>query len=138
MPTTSRSSTLGPAARPGAVPDDIDSAANDKASGRVELPLIIRWSGTRAAVPRAPSMGAVVQDSSLARSSVLSHRQQRIATILAGLRQKDLGFQTDVFCQMLKRFDRLDRDEFDITNDTYNQLELSIARWTEILTEATS
>ena len=39
-----RTPTLGPATRPVAVPDDLGS--RPKASGRVELPLHIRWSGS--------------------------------------------------------------------------------------------
>jgi hypothetical protein len=39
-----RSSVLGPAARPVAVPEDLDDRSTGKASGRVELPLHIRWS----------------------------------------------------------------------------------------------
>src|SRR5262249_21758513 len=39
-----RSSKLGPAARPVAVPDDLDDPALPKASGKVELPLHARWS----------------------------------------------------------------------------------------------
>lgn len=42
---TTRTSRLGPAARPVAVPDDLDDASLPKASGEVELPLHIRWSG---------------------------------------------------------------------------------------------
>lgn len=41
-----RSSLLGPAARPVAVPDDLDDPWVRKASARVELPLHARWSGT--------------------------------------------------------------------------------------------
>jgi hypothetical protein len=40
-----RTSNLGPAARPVAVPDDLDDRSLPKASGRVELPLHVRWSG---------------------------------------------------------------------------------------------
>jgi hypothetical protein len=39
-----RSRDLGPAMRPVAVPDDLGSSM-PKASGRIELPLHIRWSG---------------------------------------------------------------------------------------------
>jgi hypothetical protein len=39
-----RSAELGPAARPVAVPDDLDASYLAKASGLVELPLHIRWS----------------------------------------------------------------------------------------------
>jgi hypothetical protein len=42
---TTRSDSLGPAARPVAVPDDVDDARLVKATGYVELPLHIRWSG---------------------------------------------------------------------------------------------
>jgi hypothetical protein len=41
-----RSTHLGPAARPVAVPDDLDDARVRKAGGRVELPLHVRGSGT--------------------------------------------------------------------------------------------
>lgn len=40
-----RTSGLGPAARPVAVAEDLDDASVPKASGEVELPLHIRWSG---------------------------------------------------------------------------------------------
>lgn len=40
-----RSSELGPAARPVAVPEDLDGPSAIKAAGRIELPLHIRWSG---------------------------------------------------------------------------------------------
>jgi hypothetical protein len=40
-----RTRELGPAARPVAVPEDLDDPSVPKASGRVELPLHIRWSG---------------------------------------------------------------------------------------------
>lgn len=43
--TTTGTATLGPAARPVAVPDDLGSLAVTKATGRIELPLGIRWSG---------------------------------------------------------------------------------------------
>jgi hypothetical protein len=48
-------------------------------------------------------------------------------------REKDLGFQIDVFCEMLHRFNRLDRDEFDVDDETYRELEHSVARWAETL-----
>ena len=41
----SRSLTLGPASRPVAVPDDIDDLNLEKASGQVQLPFHISWSG---------------------------------------------------------------------------------------------
>lgn len=40
-----RTSNLGPAARPVAVPDDLDDRSLPKARGRIELPLHVRWSG---------------------------------------------------------------------------------------------
>jgi hypothetical protein len=40
-----RTRQLGPAARPVAIPDDLDDPTAAKASGRVELPLHVRWSG---------------------------------------------------------------------------------------------
>jgi hypothetical protein len=43
---TTRTPELGPAARPVAVPEDLDDPSLPKASGRVELPFHIRWSGS--------------------------------------------------------------------------------------------
>jgi len=43
--TRTRTYELGPAARPVAVPTDLDDASVAKAAGRIELPLHIRWSG---------------------------------------------------------------------------------------------
>lgn len=40
-----RTFELGPAARPVAVPEDFDDPSIIKATGRVELPLHVRWSG---------------------------------------------------------------------------------------------
>jgi hypothetical protein len=40
-----RSPQLGPAARPVAVPEDLDDPTLAKAGGRLELPPHIRWSG---------------------------------------------------------------------------------------------
>ncbi len=40
-----RTYDLGPAARPVAVPEDLDEPSVPKARGRIELPLHIRWSG---------------------------------------------------------------------------------------------
>ena len=40
-----RTRELGPAARPVAVPVGLDDLSLQKASGRVELPLHVRWSG---------------------------------------------------------------------------------------------
>jgi hypothetical protein len=40
-----RTHEIGPTARPVAVPEDFDDASLPKASGRVKLPLHIRWSG---------------------------------------------------------------------------------------------
>lgn len=41
------SSSLGPDARPIAVPDDVDDARHVKAAGRVQLPAAVDWSGDR-------------------------------------------------------------------------------------------
>ncbi|MCZ7590045.1 MAG: hypothetical protein M5U27_14570 [Gaiella sp.] len=43
--TRTRSPELGPAARPVAVPEDLDDPALPKARGRIGLPLHVRWSG---------------------------------------------------------------------------------------------
>lgn len=40
-----RSSSLGPDARPVAVPDDVEDPRHAKAAGRVQLPATVDWSG---------------------------------------------------------------------------------------------
>ncbi len=40
-----RSRSLGPDARPVAVPDDVDDPRHPKATGRVRLPVTVDWSG---------------------------------------------------------------------------------------------
>lgn len=40
-----RSRSLGPDARPVAVPDDVDAPCHPKATGRVRLPATVEWSG---------------------------------------------------------------------------------------------
>lgn len=45
MVTRTRSSELGPAARPVSIPDDFDDPGVEKAKGQVTLPLHVRWSG---------------------------------------------------------------------------------------------
>ena len=41
---TTRTDRLGPAARPVAVPDELDDISGPKATGVIELPFHIRWS----------------------------------------------------------------------------------------------
>ncbi|HZU73461.1 MAG TPA: hypothetical protein VE990_11895 [Acidimicrobiales bacterium] len=48
---------------------------------------------------------------------------------LAG--QKDLGFQPKYFGEMLERFNRFRREEFDIGDDEFARLKESIGRWRE-------
>lgn len=43
--TLSRTSDLGPNARPVELPEDVDESSTTKASGLVQLPLHVRWSG---------------------------------------------------------------------------------------------
>src|SRR3954447_24716686 len=42
---TSRTPQLGPASRPVAVPEDFDDPTHERATGVIELPEHIRWSG---------------------------------------------------------------------------------------------
>jgi hypothetical protein len=43
--------------------------------------------------------------------------------------QKDLGFDSGVFADMLARFDRLRRDEFELDDTQYEQLRGEAERW---------
>lgn len=44
-------------------------------------------------------------------------------------KQKDLGFDENIFRQMLDRFDRLTRDEFDVDDDTYARVRTTVDQW---------
>jgi hypothetical protein len=44
---STRSATIGPSARPVAIPGDVDAPGVAKATGVVELPLRVQWSGRR-------------------------------------------------------------------------------------------
>src|ERR1700730_1406733 len=46
--------------------------------------------------------------------------------------QKDLGFSPVVFAEMLGRFNRLRREEFEIDDEQYNRLITEIKRWQAI------
>lgn len=48
--------------------------------------------------------------------------------------RKDGGFQRSVFAEMLDRFDRLDRDEFDVADATFASIVDSVRRWRTDLT----
>lgn len=45
--------------------------------------------------------------------------------------QKDLGFRPPYFAEMLERFERFRREEFDIPDDQFAQLKESLVRWRE-------
>lgn len=45
VPVGGRSRSLGPDARPVATPDDVDDPRHIKATGRVQLPVNVAWSG---------------------------------------------------------------------------------------------
>jgi hypothetical protein len=49
--------------------------------------------------------------------------------------QKDLGFDPGVFADMLTRFDRLRRDEFELEDTQYERLRGEVARWREQMIE---
>ena len=43
--TSTRSSKLGPDSRPVFIPEDVDDPSTRKATGVIELPMHVRWSG---------------------------------------------------------------------------------------------
>ena len=43
--------------------------------------------------------------------------------------EKDVGFRQSVFLEMLGRFGRLPRDEFDVDDDTFQAIVGSVSRW---------
>jgi hypothetical protein len=45
--------------------------------------------------------------------------------------EKDLGFEPALFAEMVGRFDRLRRDEFDLDDAEYEQLRGAVRRWHE-------
>jgi len=46
---------------------------------------------------------------------------------------KDTGFDRQVFFEMLGRFGRLPRDEFDDVEDTFQATARSVCRWRQLL-----
>ncbi|HET9733564.1 MAG TPA: hypothetical protein VFP54_12895 [Acidimicrobiales bacterium] len=48
---------------------------------------------------------------------------------LAG--QKDLGFRPQYFAEVLDRFDRFRREEFDISDPQFARMKKSVGRWRE-------
>ena len=53
-----------------------------------------------------------------------------LVDLLRQAAEKDPGFQPQVFRQMLGRFRRLQRDEFEVDDGTYESLVQTVARWT--------
>ena len=49
--------------------------------------------------------------------------------LLEMAREKDPGFRADIFVEMLDRFDRLRRDEFDVSDDRHAELNEVIRSW---------
>jgi hypothetical protein len=52
----------------------------------------------------------------------------RLCTLAA---EKDLGFEAALFAEMLGRFDRLRRDEFELDDAEFERLRGEVARWRE-------
>jgi Nucleotidyl transferase AbiEii toxin, Type IV TA system len=51
--------------------------------------------------------------------------------------EKDPGFDPQIFREMLTRFGRLPRDEFEISDDSYQKLIRTVDHWQSILTDLT-
>jgi hypothetical protein len=49
--------------------------------------------------------------------------------------QKDLGFEPDLFAEMLGRFERLGRDEFELDDAEFERLRAHVERWRELAAE---
>jgi hypothetical protein len=49
--------------------------------------------------------------------------------------EKDPGFDPEIFREMLTRFGRLPRDEFEISDDGYQKLIRTVDHWQSILTD---
>jgi len=64
--------------------------------------------------------------SALTKRYGLEHLMQRAS-------EKDPGFDTQVFTEMLTRFERLPRDEFEISDQEYQRLVRTIEHWRGIL-----
>lgn len=68
--------------------------------------------------------------------SVLTKRYG-LEHLLRRAAEKDPGFDRDVFTQMLERFRRLPRDEFEISDDEFQALSRTVDHWRKILRERT-
>jgi hypothetical protein len=51
--------------------------------------------------------------------------------------RKDAGFDPQMFREMLGRFTRLPRDEFDLSDQAYERLERTVARWRTVTNDLT-
>ena len=60
------------------------------------------------------------------------HALDRLCELAA---EKDLGFEPALFAEMLGRFDRLRRDEFELDDAEFERLRGHVARWRERTTE---
>ena len=52
-----------------------------------------------------------------------------LARLLELAERKDAGFRREIFAAMLQGFDRLDRDEFDVAENEYQNIVSSVRRW---------
>lgn len=59
-----------------------------------------------------------------------------LSRLLEQAAEKDPGFQLAVFRQMLDRFHRLERDEFDVDSAGYRSVAQSVARWMTFVDQA--
>ena len=59
-----------------------------------------------------------------------------LVDLLRQAAEKDPGFQPQVFRQMLGGFHRLQRDEFEVDDGTYESLARTVARWTTSVEQA--
>lgn len=51
--------------------------------------------------------------------------------------EKDAGFSAELLRGAIKRFERLQRDEFDVDDDTFRSVAEAVLRWCDILDEET-
>ena len=64
--------------------------------------------------------------------SVLT-KQYGLERLLRGALNKDPGFDPQIFGQMLRHFNRLPQDEFEISDQGYESLVRAIDHWQEIV-----
>lgn len=115
--------------RDGAV-TELDIAADARLFPVERGPLVTTLSGEELAVDKVLAVFGRAQPRDFVDLLAVEHRYG-IDRLMALARSKDSGFRPDVFADMLSRFKRLRRQDFDLADESFHRLENQIEIWRE-------